>query len=674
MFIKEIVLHNIRSYQDQKIEFSSGITLLSGDIGSGKTTILLALEFALFGLLRGKVSGSELLRHGEKHGWVTLKFSVGEKEVEITRSLRKTATSVTQSPGELSLNGLKEDLVPTELKAKILQLLGYPETFLATSTNLFRYTVYTPQEQVKLILYEPADQRKDIIRKIFRMDKYQTIKDNLSPYVLELKNRSERLLGQADDLAELENQKKVLNDQVEELKKQLPLLEKKVSEEEKNVAFLRKEKQVLDEKNKARVELEHQKKLLLQQQQSLSSQLQKIEKRITDFQSLPEIKVVEFEKEHLLALEEKQELITEKKNKLLVKLGQIQDTILSLDKESISVSGTCPTCKQEISQEHLSTHRTHLDEKKKTLLSKQQQYKEVLATVKEKEQSVQLKLKYLRENQRAYAVYLEKKNVRALQLQEQKQLLKDKEDLRSQQKEQSLQQEKLEEQLTNTPLLDTSSIQQSIQLQENILREEERKKTQTQTSLSYTQKQYDTLLETIKKKTNLQTQAHSLKQTRHWIKELLFPLLHSVEQKVLYQVFYQFQEYFSTWFSLLVNDDELVATLDQDFGVRLEQQGFDTSLENLSGGEKTAVALAYRLALHKVVNDYFSTLHTKGLLILDEPTDGFSTEQIDTLQEVFRIVGSKQLILVSHEVRLESLADTVIRVQKQHHTSLIRYL
>jgi len=41
MFIRSVELFNIRSYHSQKIEFDKGITLLSGDIGSGKTSILI---------------------------------------------------------------------------------------------------------------------------------------------------------------------------------------------------------------------------------------------------------------------------------------------------------------------------------------------------------------------------------------------------------------------------------------------------------------------------------------------------------------------------------------------------------------------------------------------------------------------------------------------------------
>ena len=59
MILESIELKNIRSYDDQKIEFPKGITLFEGDIGSGKSSILMAVEFALFGT--GSQKGDTLL-------------------------------------------------------------------------------------------------------------------------------------------------------------------------------------------------------------------------------------------------------------------------------------------------------------------------------------------------------------------------------------------------------------------------------------------------------------------------------------------------------------------------------------------------------------------------------------------------------------------------------------
>jgi exonuclease SbcC len=84
------------------------------------------------------------------------------------------------------------------------------------------------------------------------------------------------------------------------------------------------------------------------------------------------------------------------------------------------------------------------------------------------------------------------------------------------------------------------------------------------------------------------------------------------------------------------------------------------------GGERTAVALAYRLALNQVINSVLSTIKTKDLLILDEPTDGFSEQQLDKVRDILHELDVKQLIIVSHERQIESFVDTIIRLKKEN--------
>jgi len=126
MLFKKIVLHNIRSYVDAEINFTEGKTLIAGDIGSGKSTLFLAIEFALFGLLKGEISGSMLLRHGVQDGFVELLFEINDEDVVIRRTLKRSAKGIEQDAGFIVINGRKEDGTPTELKAKILELLANP--------------------------------------------------------------------------------------------------------------------------------------------------------------------------------------------------------------------------------------------------------------------------------------------------------------------------------------------------------------------------------------------------------------------------------------------------------------------------------------------------------------------------------------------------------------------
>ena len=72
MRLKELTLKNFRSYEKAKITFDDGTVLIAGDIGSGKSSILMAIEFALFGL--GDLKTNNLLRKGTSHSTVTLVF------------------------------------------------------------------------------------------------------------------------------------------------------------------------------------------------------------------------------------------------------------------------------------------------------------------------------------------------------------------------------------------------------------------------------------------------------------------------------------------------------------------------------------------------------------------------------------------------------------------------
>ena len=108
MLLKSIKLNNIRSYLDQKIDFPAGSLLLSGDIGSGKSTILLAIEFALFGSKPSELPASSLLRHGKKEGSVELSFEIEGKEILIKRNLKKGKNAIKQETGYIITDGIKK--------------------------------------------------------------------------------------------------------------------------------------------------------------------------------------------------------------------------------------------------------------------------------------------------------------------------------------------------------------------------------------------------------------------------------------------------------------------------------------------------------------------------------------------------------------------------------------
>jgi exonuclease SbcC len=175
--------------------------------------------------------------------------------------------------------------------------------------------------------------------------------------------------------------------------------------------------------------------------------------------------------------------------------------------------------------------------------------------------------------------------------------------------------------------------------------------------------------EEVQKKLKSKKDLERVNELLNWLDLFFMNLVNVIEKHVFVKVHQEFNQTFKEWFNTLMEDEAISVSLDEDFTPVVEQNGYHAELEGLSGGEKTSIALAYRLSLNKVINDLISTIKTKDLIILDEPTDGFSTEQLDKVRDVLEQLNTSQTIIVSHEPKMESFVQNIIRVEKHEHVS-----
>lgn len=127
----------------------------------------------------------------------------------------------------------------------------------------------------------------------------------------------------------------------------------------------------------------------------------------------------------------------------------------------------------------------------------------------------------------------------------------------------------------------------------------------------------------------------------------------------------------SNWFNQLVEDPDLVLSVDEEFVPTVTHQDYEMDLGALSGGERTAAAFAFRLALNGLVRAY-ATPGQSNLLMLDEPTDGFSREQLGRMGNVLKELDAEQVVIVSHDRELRAFADRVYLVEKGTGSSTVR--
>ena len=679
MIIKKLKLENIRSYANQEIEFPSGNILLSGNIGSGKTSLLLAIDFVLFGLRRGALSGASLLKHGEEKGSVELCFEIDDKEIIIKRTLKRGKTSIGQDFGFISIDGENSDCTAIQLKQKVLELFNYPMEYLTKSKSLvYNYTVYTPQEEMKAILFADPQERLTILRKVFGIDKYQRIGDNSKIVIGALKTKQKEMEFRISDLMDKINERDEKRARFSELKILLEEANIKLKEIIEKINRYKKQIEVIEEEKIQRdsflkeIEiLKNNIKNLIESRLRNNRTVEVLQQEINSLES--DLKVKEsFDLDSLnKRILGKEEDI--RRHEVIMKdaLKKIHEAELRINeanknKEGIFELDYCPYCKQNVGEGHKNKihelENLKIKENEEVLNGVLSHEKEILGIINSLKEEID-KLKRQKGTYELYKFKRENLDKKYKQLDE---LLDEQKNLKSKIGELNVKKSSLNTSLDKIPDVYKkyfeikNELDSFLDIEKEFVRDKARSESESRILAELIEKLSNDILngEEIKKKILEYSKLIS------WLDTGFVNLVQTMEKQIMMKVHSDFDSLFRDWFKILVSDENLKIRLDYDFTPLIEQNGYDTDYLHLSGGEKTAAALAYRLALNQVINTVMSDINTKDLLILDEPTDGFSSEQVDKIRLILEELGVKQVIIVSHDPKIESFVDSVIRFEK----------
>lgn len=849
MIIKQLTMHNIRSYVNQTpITFTPGTILFQGDIGSGKSTILLAIEFALFGL--GDIDGRHLLRGNENEGSVRLDFKVNGRDYSIFRSLVRKRKHVRQDEGYIVEDGVRTDYSVTEMKERILKILDFRERPQPnTSSLIFRYAIFTPQEMMKEVLFQRVDQRLDTLRRAFGIEDYSIARTNVDVFRGYLRDNINVIRGQTrdlddkkqslhteeahlntlkDELTNLTDQYSTIDNELQMIRikiKQLTTKRDAVLKLEADISHLQthlaSEQQNLDllmedinklckdqqEAKIAQEALEHLKpqyeeftriseqihdleevevkyqqatSLIAQMnvaitsaQTNLQANIEAAESEITQLQAginqtkpeLQKISTLKNEANEIQTRIQQLPAFTKQHTQLLQQQSSIKTQIATIiterenkqrewkSIETIGVGAQCPRCHQELSTQHyeqvqeeytneltkLSRNLTQLEHDvprlrneieglEKTIQSREaerDQLPTLIANIAALEQAqrnltqresdlsrkrVAIQLEKDKLDQKQFAL-TERAQLADAQTQSQKlkpqktQLDTLKQQVRTYQETaierrytENLQiasryhtitdeltakierQQILEEQIqTDNQQLGAMQIQ--FQKDKEVLdqlTELESKHDSIEQAwqtlsgrvsgktveIQSQHEKIDGLTKEIASKETLLSQCKFYHEYRRWVDDYFSPATEDIERHVMISIREDFDELFQRWFSQLMETGDITVRIDDQFTPIIEQNGYELEVKSLSGGEKTSVALAYRLALNIMVKRICEAMHS-NLLMLDEPTDGFSTEQLVRVRDILDELQCEQVIMVSHERELEGFVDAIFRVRKE---------
>jgi len=641
---------------------------------------LLAIEFALFGLQPGQ-RGSSLLKNGKDEGGVEIIFEVDGKEIIVERTLKKGKT-ISQNYCSITHDNEKKELSVTELKGKILEILNYPSEFAKKQNILYKFTVYTPQEEMKQIIIQDSETRINTLRHVFGINKYKKILENVSILTSKLREQKRLKEGMTANLDQIKFNLVSKEDELEERQLNLASIEKELFIKKEQRKRIQEEKEEygrkIEERNRLIQEIEKTKIIIANKNDTIFSNNKTIEILKEQISELQELK---FDENKIIELENNISLKNKEKEKLTQKNLEINSNITSFKLKSeenkkleINFANlkSCPTCLQDVD----AIYRANVLNKLHTENSRNNQQIESLELeqkeIREKINKIDLDISlFQRQITDLKILKMKLQGVQEKQIQintiekNNLSLIKDTELLK--QHIESL----------NTSSFSLSKFTNLLEIKQKELNDalnEERiadiKVAELKKEIEVFSNQIEQLKKEIERIEKIRDQLNYITELESWLSKQFIPLISFIEKNVMIKLKSEFSRLFAEWFYMLVSDNFNIR-LSDDFTPIIEQQDYEINYAYLSGGERTAIALAYRLALNQVINSMLSKIKTRDLVILDEPTDGFSTEQLDKMRDILQQLDIKQLIIVSHEQKIEGFVENVIKFKKENGISKI---
>jgi DNA repair exonuclease SbcCD ATPase subunit len=211
--IRRLSLINFKVFSQQEILFNPGTTAIVGPNGSGKTSILEAIEFALFRMVTRKEKRiprlEDLINHDGKRAIVELDFTapINRRDYRVVRTIHPGER--TETKADLFLKGKKEPEAsgPTRVDEQIVNLLGMDR-------NAFSTLTYVQQGEIdRLSRLTPKERRSDLysMMGLGVYDKYSTkvqkglsqLRGSLSS-IEETRRRLEQIREHLPSIAEIE--------------------------------------------------------------------------------------------------------------------------------------------------------------------------------------------------------------------------------------------------------------------------------------------------------------------------------------------------------------------------------------------------------------------------------------------------------------------------------------
>jgi exonuclease SbcC len=685
MKIEIVQLENIRSHVKSTVPFARGFNCLVGGVGTGKSSVLYAVDFALFGEPLGR-SFEYLLREGADSAKVTVQFSQNGRTYKLVRGLKRRGKGIGQDFEELKLfedetliASMKTDAIAEQFKA-----------ITGLDKELYREIVWVRQEHLKELLDAAPRDRQRRLDELFGLSDYEVAWSNIAAYKRDYETERrvyekdpdvvglEKLSGEyncvteeftllemelQDSVGKLAGAKRALEDaeaklkKLEEKKLRIEELKRKEAEVQANISSTADAVASLDQRVEGKKTIIDN---LRQRQNALESQVAACKRTLEDA-GVAVNQPVEALRVQLAAFDDKLSSLRAEQEATMQNLRADKKRA-----ESLSMESRCPLCLQSldgeyktglmdrIQQENANRQNTikqlqgEIEKMQRTKLAANEAFSN-LQTLTTRAEDLRMRISEEEKNLGDLAVEVEGKRqleaelggqLEALRFEISRFEMSDLEAARTQREQAFTQYYRVEADL----------------------RTKENRKKDLMTRLDEVKERIDHAQEKLERMQKIARTVEVLSAIRDAYRSIQ-PKLRSEFVKVLRNFVQQVLD------SLVGGEAPLLnVVVDETYTPYVKSEsGSDRDVTNLSGGERTLLAFAYRLGLGQLIMQS-RTGHGLSMLLLDEPTESLGREDgsIDRLAEaISRFKAIEQIIAVTHSEAFAEKAEHVIILEKE---------
>jgi len=672
--IEKVKLRNFISHANTELELEDGVNIFIGQNGSGKTAVIDAITYALYGEHMRK-KNENLVRNGTSEGGVSVTFSTAGRKFVVER--RFNARGKLESAILREESPTKRLIVSGESKQFGETVTGEVEKILGLDYSKIKVASIVQQGELDdIINYNPRD-FKDLLNKIIGIDKldeaYNNIKDAIDRFRSKLREEygydDEGLDTVHKEIKKYTNEKSEAEKELERINRELNELYGKEKEDKERLEKL----EPIREKVK---ELKTKKETLIKYARN---KVDEYRKRVKDLEDIIKkareyIEIVQKKGEiegKIEELEGEETKLNQQLNSINKELGLWKGQSKIAEKLEFK-NNICPVCGSKVEKirdifdrEAIKKHIKELEDKLNEIYAKKEEVgKEKLELAKQEKEMIRV------------SEWLEDHGIRS-----QEQI----EELENERKQIVDRLGKIPENIDFADITSLNLDELTNEIIEEIMKLEEETKGFDYQEYKCLKNELDSLevkirdklIEQGKFEEKKKNAEEALKNLEQVYKELERARKHlSFYEKVRNDVFYrdgslaqslrswalkEISERASEYIKLFEMGISRIELKEKKHDVNIECYGIrgQMDISSLSGGERVAVALALRFAMANLLG-----MGRIDFIILDEPTvhlDGERrrslVELIDNLNRKHEFMNIKQIIIITHDEEIFSNSE-----------------